>query len=165
MRAQIGAAALAAQSDVSNKSSSGKAKSATVDKKTSEAATGSKSRRKRSKKVENSHRYLRQFLPSVVVDGETFRVGESAYLRMTDDFNEDDFAEEEVCQVCGSAEPDNVPMVECNKCLLGYHLTCLRPPLVEVPKVSAGGRWAMLTGVTPAWLYFLHCLHGLALLT
>lgn len=137
MHAQNGAAAPAAQSEVGNASSSRKAKSATADKETSEVSAGSKPRRKRSRKVERSHRHLRQFLPSVVLDGETFCVGDSAYLILTDDFDEDDFAEEEVCQVCKSAEPDNVPILECNKCLLGYHLTCLRPPLAEVPKVSA----------------------------
>lgn len=72
----------------------------------------------------------------MTVDGETFQVGDSAYLRMTEDFNEDDFADEEVCQLCGCAEPEDIPILECNKCLLGYHLTCLRPPLADVPKVS-----------------------------
>ena len=137
MHAQIGAAAPAAQSAESNTSSYAKAKSATADKETSEVSAGSKPRRKRSKKVKSSQRHLRQFLPSVVADGEIFRVGDSAYLRMTKDFDENDFAEEEVCQVCGSAESDGVPILECNKCLLGYHLTCLRPPLAEVPKVGA----------------------------
>ena len=137
MHAQVGAAARAAQSEVSNASSYGKAKSATADKDTSEISAGSKPQRKRSKKVKSSHRHLRQFLPSVVVDRETFHVGDSAYLRMTEDFDEDDFAEEEVCQVCGSADLDIAPILECNKCLLGYHLTCLRPPLAEVPKVGA----------------------------
>ncbi|KAL0033288.1 hypothetical protein WJX77_001908 [Trebouxia sp. C0004] len=61
-------------------------------------------------------------------------VGDSAYLRMTDDFDEDEFTELEVCQMCGHTEPEEVPMLECNNCLLGYHLTCLRPPLTDVPK-------------------------------
>ena len=136
LHAQTGAVAPAAPSEVSNTSSYGKTKSATADKATSEVSAGSKPRRKRSKKVKSSHRHLRQFLPSVVVNGDTFRVGDSAYLKMTEDF-EDDFAEVELCQVCGSAEPTDVPMLECNKCLLGYHLTCLEPTLVEVPEVGA----------------------------
>lgn len=28
-----------------------------------------------------------------------------------------------------------VPMLECNGCLRGFHLDCLRPPLDAVPKV------------------------------
>ena len=134
MHAQIGALAAAAQAGTSKKASNGKAKSAVADPEPSEASI--KPRRKRYKKVKSSHKHLRQFLPSVSADGETFHVGDSAYLIMTEDFDEDDFAAEEFCQVCGSAEQVDVPILECNKCLLGYHLNCLRPPLAEVPKVS-----------------------------
>jgi hypothetical protein len=42
-------------------------------------------------------------------------------------------------QVCGSAHL-NVHMLECSKCLRGFHLSCLRPRLKAVPKVGAGGR-------------------------
>ena len=97
---------------------------------------GHKTRRKRTKKAKASDKHLRHFMSSVTVDGDTFSVGDSAYLRMTDDFDEDDFTEVEVCQMCGHAEPEEVPMLECNKCLLGYHITCLRPPLTNVPKVK-----------------------------
>ncbi len=94
-----------------------------------------KTLRKRTKKAKTSEKHLRQFMSSVTVDEDTFSVGDSAYLRMTDDFDEDEFTEVEVCQMCGHAEPEEVPMIECNKCLLGYHITCLRPPLTDVPKV------------------------------
>lgn len=133
MPAQTGAAAPAARADAGNQVSTGKASSATAAR---ETEAGSKPRRKRCKKAKSSHKHLRQLLQSVMVDGHTYHVGDSAYLKMTDDFDEDDFAEEEVCQVCGSSEPLDVPLLECNKCLLGYHLTCLKPPLVAVPKVS-----------------------------
>ena len=161
MHAQPGAAALAAQADASNKASHGQATSAAADKETSDNSASVKPRRKRSKKVKTSHKHLRQFLPSVVVDGSTFHVGDSAYLIMTDDFDEEDFAEEEVCQVCGSAEPEDVPIVECNKCLFGYHLTCLKPPLAEVPKVSVQSRRVMST----EWPTISIICRSLALLT
>ena len=132
--AQVGAALTAAEADASNQVSHGKARLATDASKTSKA--DSKPGRKRSKKVKSSHKHLRQFMQAVVVDGETFRMGDSAYLILTNDFDEDEFAEEEACQVCGSAEQEGILMVECDKCLLGYHLTCLKPPLAEVPKVS-----------------------------
>lgn len=131
MPAQVkGAEAPAAKANTASRTSDGQPAA-----ENSASQVSSKSRRKRSKKAKTSEKHLRQFLPSVTVDGETFRVGDSAYLMMTEDFDEDDFAETEVCQVCGSAEPDDIPRLECNKCLLGYHLTCLRPPLAEVPKV------------------------------
>ena len=95
----------------------------------------SKTQRHRSKKAKACQKHLRQFMTSVTVDGETFGVGDSAYIAMTEDFDEDDFAEVEVCQVCGFVEPEDIPMVECDACLQGYHITCLNPPLPTVPKV------------------------------
>ena len=94
-----------------------------------------KTQRKRAKKAKSSDKHLRQFLSSVTVDGDTFSVGDDAYIRMTEDFDEDEFTEEEVCQMCGHTEPEEVPMIECDKCLLGYHITCLRPPLTHVSEV------------------------------
>lgn len=132
--AQVEAAPSAAQADASNQVPHGRARAVTRASKASKA--GCKPGRKRCKKAKSSHKHLRQFLQSVMVNGDTFHVGDSAYLMMTIDFNEDEFAEEEVCQVCGSAEQEDVPILECNKCLLGYHLNCLKPPLAEVPKVS-----------------------------
>lgn len=79
-------------------------------------------------------------MPSVTVDGDTFSVGDSMYVRMKNSLNVDEFAEEEVCQVCGQAEPEKVPRLECDRCLQGYHLTCLDPPLTEVPKVCTADR-------------------------
>ena len=98
--------------------------------------TGHKARRKRTKKSKASHKHLRQFTSSITVDGDTFAVGDNAYIRMTNDFDEDDFTEEEVCQVCGRVEPEDTPIMECNQCLQGYHITCLTPPLTSVPKVK-----------------------------
>ena len=92
-------------------------------------------RLKRSKKSKHAGRHLRQFMQSVSVDGDAFSVGDSVYVRMTNSLDVDAFAEEEVCQVCGQAEPEEVPRLECDRCLQGYHLTCLDPPLTEVPKV------------------------------
>ena len=128
------AEAPAAQTDSVTKALRSKSKSATAD--TGSETSSRRAQRKRSKKSTSSCKHLRQFVSSVTVDGHTFQVGDSAYLRMTEDFDEDDFAEEEVCQLCGYAEPADIAILECNKCLLGYHLTCLKPPLADVPKVS-----------------------------
>lgn len=98
---------------------------------------GCKARKKHRKKSKNADRHLRQFTQSVTVDGNTFSGGDSVYIMMTNSFDVDEFADVEVCQVCGQTEPEDVPILECNKCLQGYHLTCLTPPLEEVPKVCS----------------------------
>jgi hypothetical protein len=46
--------------------------------------------------------------------------------------------EDEACEVCGSDHLD-VDMLECSKCLRGFHLNCLRPKLKAVPKVRQAG--------------------------
>ena len=103
-----------------------------------------KTQRKRAKKAKSGQKHLRQFLSSVTVNGDTFSVGDNAYIQMTDDFDEDEFTEVEVCQMCGHTEPEEVSMVECDKCLLGYHITCLRPPLTSVPKVMLNTNTSLL---------------------
>ena len=75
----------------------------------------------------------RAYLEEASYDGETFKVGDSAYVVMDPDAFDWEAEEEEVCQVCGSAEGDT--LLECDRCLLGYHLKCLKPPLKDVPKV------------------------------
>lgn len=95
-------------------------------------------------------------MQSVDVDGDTFSVGDSAYVRMTNSFNAEDFADVEVCQVCGQAEPEDVAMLECNKCLQGYHLTCLTPPLAEVPKVPHHSNAIAFTPCAGRLLPYIH---------
>ncbi len=53
---------------------------------------------------------------------------------------QDDSAEaEEVCEVCNKADKKRgrrfVELLECDRCLRGYHLDCLEPPLDAVPEV------------------------------
>jgi hypothetical protein len=40
------------------------------------------------------------------------------------------------CEACGSPSPDP-PMLLCDSCDKGYHISCLNPPLTSVPR----GRW------------------------
>lgn len=99
---------------------------------------GCKARRKRNKKTKHANRNQRQYMQSVTADGDTFSVGDSAYVMMTNSFDVDEFADVEVCQVCGDTGPEELTMLECTKCLEGYHLSCLTPPLTEVPAVCYG---------------------------
>ena len=66
------------------------------------------------------------------------RVGDSAYVTM----NVDEDGEEcdlEACEMCQRTRKmrgrREVPLLECDQCLRGYHLDCLDPALEEVPKV------------------------------
>ncbi|CAL8469764.1 g9306 [Coccomyxa elongata] len=75
------------------------------------------------------------------VEGHTYHVGDCAYI-VTDENFEDDSAEaEEVCEVCNRADKKRgrrfVELLECDRCLRGYHLDCLDPPLDAVPE----GEW------------------------
>jgi origin recognition complex subunit 1 len=77
------------------------------------------------------------------VHDETYKVGDVAYVFGTNStsFEEDD----EVCIKCNK-NADHAVMLECDKCLRGYHLKCLDPPLKTVPEVRVpkGGttmRW------------------------
>lgn len=49
----------------------------------------------------------------------------------SDEEDMDDYA----CLGCGETEKEERVMLECGKCLGGWHLDCLDPPLTEVPEV------------------------------
>ncbi len=84
-----------------------------------------------------------------------YRVGDDVYVRRSNDENgqqndeeedqrlqellaSDSDEEVEECQVCG--EFGKEIMIECDDCLGGFHLSCLTPPLTEVPE----GDWFCL---------------------
>lgn len=62
---------------------------------------------------------------------------------------DEDFEEDEHCAICGEVErmrsvvsprsrhkqEEEVPLLECGRCLWGYHLDCLENPLSAVPQV------------------------------
>ena len=52
--------------------------------------------------------------------------------------------EEERCSACGnSSGGDDRPLVECDRCLRGFHMDCCEPPLRRLSTVGHGS-----TGVT-----------------
>eukprot|EP00793_Prasinoderma_coloniale_P005673 PRCOL_00004147-RA len=62
------------------------------------------------------------------------RIGDVVYVSMDGDVAEDEA--EDLCEVCGLAcdAPGKDVMLECDGCLGGYHLDCLRPKLTRVPE-------------------------------
>jgi hypothetical protein len=86
-------------------------------------------KRKGAKSV-SGKKYIRE----VEYDGDTFKVGDSAYVVLNPGEFDWSAEEREVCAVCGCDDDETV--IECDRCLLGYHLSCLHPPLKAVPMVS-----------------------------
>ncbi|XP_057844881.2 origin of replication complex subunit 1 isoform X2 [Cryptomeria japonica] len=68
----------------------------------------------------------------VVFDGVEFRVGDCVYVRRQDSSSDSDEADCEECQICSKVGKGI--MVECDECLGGFHLSCLKPPLKQVPQ-------------------------------
>ncbi|XP_020590675.1 origin of replication complex subunit 1-like isoform X2 [Phalaenopsis equestris] len=75
----------------------------------------------------------RSYYKKLVYDGGGFGVGDDVYVKRRDDAESDeDDPEAEECRIC--FEIGSSLMIECDNCLGGFHLRCLRPPLLEVPE-------------------------------
>lgn len=75
----------------------------------------------------------RRYYKKVVYDGGEFEVGDDVYVKKREDASsEDEDPEFEECRVC--FEAGSAVMIECEDCLGGFHLRCLKPPLKEVPE-------------------------------
>ncbi|XWS52515.1 hypothetical protein CRYUN_Cryun11dG0077100 [Craigia yunnanensis] len=75
----------------------------------------------------------RVYYKKVVYDGGEFEVGDDVYVMRREDVSSDDEVPEmEECRVCFKA--GRSVMIECDDCLGGFHLKCLKPPLKEVPE-------------------------------
>ncbi|KAH9647904.1 hypothetical protein KPL70_025375 [Citrus sinensis] len=91
-----------------------------------------------SGKVENLKK-RRVYYKKVVYDEGEFEVGDDVYVKRREDASSDEEDPEvEECRICFRAGR-NV-MLECDDCLGGFHLKCLKPPLKEVPE----GEWIEL---------------------
>lgn len=80
----------------------------------------------------------RRYLEDAECNGIAYQVGCSAYVVIEAEAGAA-ACELEVCEVCELTKKKRgrkeVPMLECDKCLRGYHLDCLDPPLAAVPEV------------------------------
>lgn len=75
----------------------------------------------------------RVYYKKVVYDGGEFEVGDNVYVRRREDASSDEeLVEEEECRMC--FKTGKGVMIECDDCLGGFHLKCLKPPLKEVPE-------------------------------
>lgn len=87
-----------------------------------------------SKNSRSGEKLKRQvFYKKVVYDGGEFEVGDDVYVKRREDASSDDeVVEVEECRVCFKS--GKAVMIECDDCLGGFHLKCLKPPLKEVPE-------------------------------
>ena len=69
--------------------------------------------------------------------GEAISIGDDVYMALTDDISLIPGCEEEEdeCCICHRGITRNSgPMVECERCLGGYHIRCLKPCLKSIPQ-------------------------------
>ncbi|PON89187.1 Zinc finger, FYVE/PHD-type [Trema orientale] len=96
-------------------------------------AMASKGKNLEKKKRVGSVPKKRVHYKKVVYDGGEFEVGDDVYVRRREDASSDDEDPEvEECRVCFKS--GRAVMIECDDCLGGFHLKCLKPPLKEVPE-------------------------------
>ncbi|GFP87012.1 origin of replication complex subunit 1 [Phtheirospermum japonicum] len=76
----------------------------------------------------------RAYYRKVMFDGVEFSAGDDVYVKRREDASsDDDEPEVEECRVCFKPAGRRI-MIECDDCLNGFHLKCVRPPLKEVPE-------------------------------
>ncbi|CAM8877837.1 unnamed protein product [Rhodiola kirilowii] len=72
----------------------------------------------------------RVYYKKVRYNGIEFKVGDDVYVKRREEATSDE--EEEDCRVCFKIR--KAVMIECDDCLGGFHLKCVKPPLKEVPE-------------------------------
>jgi origin recognition complex subunit 1 len=101
------------------------------------AAPSPKTPAQHEPKRQKRHPRKRAYYRKVVYDGGEFEVGDDVYVKRREAAESDaEDPEEEECRVC--FRTGGGVMVECDACLGGFHLRCVRPPLRRVPE----GDWA-----------------------
>ncbi|KAF6151760.1 hypothetical protein GIB67_010334 [Kingdonia uniflora] len=75
----------------------------------------------------------RVYYKKVSFDGSEFETGDDVYVKRREDaISDDEDPEVEQCRICFKC--GQAIMIECDDCLAGFHLKCLKPPLKEVPE-------------------------------
>lgn len=87
---------------------------------------------KKKKKNDGTVPKKRIYYKKVVYDGGEFGIGDDVYVKRREDASSDDEDPEVECMICFKS--GRGVMIECDDCLGGFHLKCLKPPLKEVPE-------------------------------
>ncbi|KAG7542915.1 Zinc finger PHD-type [Arabidopsis thaliana x Arabidopsis arenosa] len=89
----------------------------------------------RSETITKKKKKKRVYYNRVEFDETEFEIGDHVYVKRREDANSDEEEDPEIedCQICFKSDT-NIIMIECDDCLGGFHLNCLKPPLKVVPK-------------------------------
>ncbi|KAG8389011.1 hypothetical protein BUALT_Bualt02G0185000 [Buddleja alternifolia] len=89
----------------------------------------------RGDKSRNSNNKVKKrvYYKKVVYDGGEFSAGHDVYVKRKEDVSDAEDPEVEECRVCFKPAGKRI-MIECDDCLNGFHLKCLKPPMKEVPE-------------------------------
>ncbi|CAL1391141.1 unnamed protein product [Linum trigynum] len=89
-------------------------------------------KRKRADGKQQRTAAKRVYYRKVVYDEGEFGVGDDVYVKRREDASSDEeIPESEECRMC--FKTGKSVMIECDDCLGGFHLKCLKPPLKDVP--------------------------------
>ncbi|XP_010519744.1 PREDICTED: origin of replication complex subunit 1B-like [Tarenaya hassleriana] len=92
-----------------------------------------KSSMREAKRSNNRAAKKRVYYKKVLFDGVEFQVGDDVYVkRREDESSDNEDPETEECRICFKS--GNRVMIECDDCLGGFHLKCMKPPLKDVPE-------------------------------
>ncbi|KAL2332171.1 hypothetical protein Fmac_019752 [Flemingia macrophylla] len=113
--------------------SSEKASSLKRRKREGERSVLTRAKRGKSENLVEKLPRRRVHFKKVIYDGGEFELGDDVYVKRREDATSDnEDPETEVCRMCFLSK-DEV-MIECDDCLGGFHLKCLKPPLKDVPE-------------------------------
>ena len=77
-------------------------------------------------------------LKEIQLDHVTFKPGDQVYVVLDEKILGEELygenGEEFVCEICNHPATNDAQLLECGKCLGGYHMHCLNPPLKEFPE-------------------------------
>ncbi|GMH45109.1 hypothetical protein BSKO_13066 [Bryopsis sp. KO-2023] len=91
--------------------------------------------KKTTPRPKSSQRRKGKFLKSIWQNGESFHVKQCAYVVLKTEELSKVEEKSEPCEKCGkSGGMKRGPLIECDRCLHGYHFKCLTPPLKEPPE-------------------------------
>ncbi|XP_077209975.1 origin of replication complex subunit 1-like isoform X2 [Tasmannia lanceolata] len=102
-------------------------------KKTPPKLTSRASRKVEFGKKGNSKPKNRIYYKRIVYDGGEFSIGDNVYVKRRENASSDEEDPDvEECRICAKSRKS--VMIECDDCLGGFHLKCVKPPLKEVPE-------------------------------
>ncbi|XP_078167818.1 origin of replication complex subunit 1-like isoform X1 [Carex rostrata] len=91
--------------------------------------------KRRGKEVDASKEEGKDQVDELYVVPDHLKVGDDVYVKKWESMESDSEDQDvEECRVCFRPASESKVMIECDDCLGGFHLRCLKPPLRKVPE-------------------------------